>query len=181
MLRRALQTKNFFSLNLMSRTVLQAHVLSWGPIPLGHICTHINRSHEAYSTHGLTSHPLPINLRRFSSETDNLPSMFFFAGEESQAAFASLYGQPCCSRKEEMKDVRTSLKFQLGSAILFLGLFPFLAAGCFFLGLAPSSEPSSPEPAEATSAPAATRRSLTLLTYWELNGKAEGMSPPKDS
>ena len=53
--------------------------------------------------------------------------------------------------------------------------------GCFFLGLAPSSETSSPEPAEATSAPAATRRSLTLLTYWELNGKAEGMSPPKDS
>ena len=143
MLRRALQTKNFFSLNLMSRTVLQAHVLSWGPIPLGHICTHINRSHEAYSTHGLTSHPLPINLRRFSSETDNLRSMFFFAEEESQAAFASLYGQPCCSRKEEMKDVRTSLKFQLGSAILFLGLFPFLAA-VFFWAWHPHPNPHPP-------------------------------------
>jgi hypothetical protein len=73
------------------------------------------------------------------------------------------------------------IKIPIGICNSFLGIVPFFGSRLFFLGLAPSSEPSSPEPAEATSAPAATRRSLTLLTYWELNGKAEGMSPPKDS
>ena len=38
-----------FLLYLMSRTVQQAHVLSWDPTPLGHICAQRNIFHEALS------------------------------------------------------------------------------------------------------------------------------------